>query len=106
MICYFVINAILPQPNSLPKTKYAFMKIINDIIPNSEEIITKHRICENCSEYISKWDKKIVNCPICNSSNVNGIFVEYDPKFVLKNAFENRKLKKFMDIFNKNYKIE
>ena len=89
-----LLDFFLPKPNNLPKTKYQFNKIINKILPNSNNVIQKHRICEKCSGYIGKWNDtiEVTTCENCDSSEVKGIFVEYDLKSVLKNALEHQNL--------------
>ena len=76
----------------MSKTKYQFYKIINKILPNSQNVIQKHRICEKCCNFMFKWNEtnQVIICENCNSSEVKGIFVEHDLKSNLKNALEHQ----------------
>lgn len=103
-----LINLLLPKPNNLPKTKYHLMNLLEKLTPAGYEEIKKHRTCEECSHYLGEWDiePKVTVCEACNSSKVNGMFVEYNIKSLIKNAFENRDLKYLIDNFkNSEYMI-
>lgn len=97
-----LLNTFLPKPNNLPKTKYFLFKFLDSVLPDSENVIKKHRICENCSEYLGDWSIQppIINCQNCSSTKVRGLFVEYNLELALKDAFEFRNLKTLIDDFS------
>ena len=99
-----VIDFFLPKPHNLPKTKYFLMKFIDSLFPNSKDILQKHRMCENCDEYLGVWDTKpsVTMCASCGSSKVNGLFVQYNLKMELKNSFEFRNIKILIDRFEQD----
>ena len=101
----------LPKPNNVPSSNYRLLKILEKIMPPKCEIIKKHRICEDCSNYVGEFNdtKDVDICEICNSKKLSGIFIEYNLKSLLKNALECRNLQFFMNEhktsknYNKNY---
>lgn len=92
-------HKLLPQPNNLPRSKYCLEKLLDKLLPQDIKFAKKHRICEDCSEYLGLWSEtKTKNCKNekCNSSHINGAFFEFNITALLKNFFEQRDLKKLL----------
>ena len=92
----------LPKPNNLPKNRYFLLKLIDSLLPNDTDLISKHRLCEDCGDNLGKWNDKttVVRCANCKSHHVKGIFVTYGLESSLKHALENRNLKELLKEFN------
>lgn len=104
------MHRMLPQPNNLPRSKYILMKKLDSLFPKDMEMHTKHRICENCCEYIGVWSEtaKVVNCKNsqCNSTSLGGAFFEFNTEASLKIFFEQRNLGEIVSSFaNSNAKV-
>lgn len=101
-----LLQILLPKPNYLPKTIHHLYKMINKIlhVKKDGEIIKKHRICESCSNYLGIWkrSKNVKFCSDCNSTKIDGLFVEYDLKCVLKDALVHRELYTLLETHCKN----
>ena len=98
-----LLDFVLPKSHKCPKTKYKLMKIIDKIIPSDPALTKKHRICENCSNYIGEWGvtSKVIECNNCNSIKINGAFYEFDLKSLLKTSLENTELPELLKTHNK-----
>ena len=94
-----LLNKMVPKPNNIPKTKYHLTKLLEKLLPFQYEEIQKYRVCEECSHFLGNWKQKpqVTVCESCKSKLVNGIFVQYNLKSLLKNAFENQNLKNLID---------
>ena len=92
----------LPKPNNLPKNRYFLLKLIDSLLPNDTDLISKHRLCEDCGDNLGKWNDKttVVRCANCKSHHVKGNFVTYGLESSLKHALENRNLKELLKEFN------
>ena len=90
---------LLPKPNNFPRSKYLFLKLLFSLLPQENELITKHQICEECCHFLGIYSKKNCKktCDQCKSNNVNGIFLEYNLKQVFIDAFEHRNLATWID---------
>lgn len=99
-------HKMLPQPNNLPRSKYLLLKKLQTLVPSNSCIAKKHRICEDCSEYLGLWSKtlKLTNCTneLCNSAYIQGAFFEFDIKLLIKNFCEHRNLGELL-LAHKNY---
>ncbi|XP_043474829.1 uncharacterized protein LOC122506605 [Leptopilina heterotoma] len=95
------INLFLPDEHTVPKTKYKLLKLIEMVLPHSQEnFSTKHRICSKCYKYLGKWDEmQVGNCLRCNNRDVNSFFLEFDLEAQLRSAFEMRGLSSLIDAF-------
>ena len=60
--------------NNLPKNQYYFLKYLETLQPKSVELIIKHRICEDCLNYVGEFSKTLNHsvCSNCKSSNTRG----------------------------------
>lgn len=70
------------------------MRFLEKIMPENSSITKKHRFCENCSHYLGDYNAQppVIECENCNSNKINGVFVEYDLKSCIRDAFEVRNL--------------
>ncbi|KAL7295964.1 hypothetical protein TKK_0003487 [Trichogramma kaykai] len=94
-----LLHVLLPQPNNLPKSQYRFLKLLYSLLPSDSDLIRKHQICEDCFYYLGCLSNQIPKkiCEQCKGKNTRSFFVEYNLKQVIKNAFETRNLKHFID---------
>ena len=101
-----IVREFLPKPHKLPNNKYYLTKFLEKIMPPQQEIIKKHRICEKCSYYLGEYNnsRELDVCETCESKEIDGIFVEYDLKLILKNAFETRNLGSLINLQNQREK--
>lgn len=76
-------------------------------MPDKAKVVKKHRICENCLFYLGLYDKKptVSICENYQFEKVIEIFMEYNLVSIVKDAFENRKLRKLITSHNET-KIE
>lgn len=60
-------------------------------------------MCENCSHYLGPLPSSppITECEDCKSTKVNDVFIEYNLKQLIKDAFEVRDLKNLIEIHSK-----
>ena len=101
-----LLDDLLPKPNKLPKTRYFLDKLLHSLLPQHEDLIKRHQFCEDCYHYLRELGKgsQILLCNQCKNDNVNGMFIEYNIKEVLKNAFEERDLRNLIDKHRENEK--
>lgn len=99
-----LLQLLLPRPNNLAKTKYQLLKLLNTLLPTGVDLIKKHQMCQNCSHYLGALSttRPIKICENCKSTNVNDIFVEFDLRHIIKDAFEVRDLQNLIDRHSKD----
>lgn len=97
-----LLNLLLPEDHTLPKTKFKLLKTIDTILPPAlSDFSTKHRICSECYNYLGKWSDSvnIEICPRCKSKKLKSYFLEFSLETELRNAFEVRDLHILIDSF-------
>ncbi|XP_051166501.1 uncharacterized protein LOC127284848 [Leptopilina boulardi] len=97
-----LINNLLPEDHSLPKTKYKLTKLIDKVLPPVQaNFTTKHRICADCLNYVGEWSDSVnvQVCLRCNSRKLDSFFLEFDIETELRIAFEVRDLHCLIDSF-------
>lgn len=92
-----LLNFVLPSGHKLPKTKYYLTKLINQSSPSSAASVERHRICEKCLKYLGVIDEVVEKCKYCSSTETNNFFINFDLRLILKDAFEYRHLKRYVD---------
>lgn len=94
-----LLHFALPTPNNFPKNKYHFLKLLFSLLPQHTDLIKKYQICEDCMHYIGVLNKnnRVPSCEACHGSNVNGCFVEYNLRQIIKDSFETRNLRELID---------
>lgn len=99
-----LIADILPDENNFPKTRYCFLKVLEGIMPHSySENVVRHRICDTCFSYLGKWftEPVVKVCKVCSSRDVNGVFIQFNIRAALQDAFEVGNLHHFIDKYEK-----
>ena len=96
------MDFFLPKPNNLVKNKYEFLKLLQTLLPDSNDVIKKHIICENCYHYLGLPNSvtRTTECENCRVKNMHSVFIEYNLKTLIKDAFEVRDLKKLIDEYS------
>lgn len=101
-----LLTCLLPSSSNLPKTKYFLYKNLDTILPKCSEPVLKHRFCNSCFKYLGKWDLKpsISICDACQSTKINGMFLEYNIRSILEQAFQMKNLQNLIDQYQEECK--
>jgi hypothetical protein len=90
-----LLGDLLPNPNKLPRSKYALFKLVMGLSPSN--VVKRHKFCSSCSFYIGEYVDENPNCQACQSNAGFGVFVEFPLENLIKSTFEDRKLYHVID---------
>ena len=63
-------------------------------MPSHCDALKRHKFCNSCQKYLGLWgaNPEVSECIVCQSLNVNGMFLEYSVRAQLIDAFQVRRL--------------
>lgn len=84
----------LPKRNTLPRSKYKLLKLLDKLFVNDKQLVKKFRLCEDCSKLLGDWSlkNKEIICDNCGSRETNGKFFHFEIGVLIKHLLEFRNL--------------